>query len=101
MNQRKFWTQPRFKAFLDAIPNDRMAVLDLYCETHPMWSVTDAFCGKPWLWCNVQSFGRTVALGAALATNNDGVHAARRDPRGGRLVGLGFVNEGLCYNPVA
>lgn len=101
MNKREFWTQPRFKAFLDAIPDDRMVVLDLYCETQPMWSATDAFCGKPWLWCNVQSFGRTVGLGAALQRNNEGVHAARRDPKSGRLSGLGFVNEGLCYNPVA
>lgn len=101
MNQRKFWTQPRFKSFLDAIPNDRMVVLDLYCETTPMWDKTDAFCGKPWLWCNVQSFGRTVGLGAALNRNNDGLLAARRDPKCGQLVGLGFVNEGLCYNPVA
>ena len=101
MNQRKFWTQPRFKAFLDAIPNDRMLVLDLFCETTPMWDKTDAFCGKPWLWCNVQSFGRTVGLGASLGRNNEGLQAARRDPKSGRLVGVGFVNEGLCYNPVA
>lgn len=100
MNQRHFWTQPRFKAFLDAIPNERMVVLDLYCESTPMWDKTDAFCGKPWLWCNVQSFGRTVGLGAALARNNDGLFAARRDPKSGQLIGLGFVNEGLCYNPV-
>ncbi len=33
--------------------------------------------------------------------NNDGLHAARHDPKRGSLVGLGFVNEGLGYNPVA
>jgi len=101
MNQRQFWTQPRLRAFLDAIPNDRMLVLDLFCETTPMWDQTDAFCGKPWLWCNVQNFGNTVGLGAALTRNNAGLYAARRDPNGGQLVGLGFVNEGLDYNPVA
>lgn len=100
-HKRAFWTQPRLKAFLDAIPHDHMVVLDLYCEKMPMWSETDAFSGKPWLWCNVQNFGRTVVLGAALNRNNDGLHAARRDPKGGQLVGLGIVNEGLCYNPVA
>ncbi len=101
MNQQQFWTQPRFKAFLDAIPNDRMVVLDLFCESTPMWDKTDAFCGKPWLWCNVQNFGRTVGLAAALERNNEGLFAAKRDPKSGRLSGLGFVNEGLCYNPVA
>ncbi len=101
MNKRQFWTQPRFKAFLDAVPNERMVVLDLFCETTPMWDKTDAFCGKPWLWCNVQSFGRNVGLGAALDRNNGGLFAARRNPQSGRLAGLGFVNEGLCYNPIA
>ncbi len=100
MNQAGFWTPPRFKAFLDAIPDDRMLVLDLFCESSPMWSRTDAFCGKPWLWCNVQNFGNTVSLGGRLDGNNTGLTAAREHPQRGKLSGLGFVNEGLDYNPV-
>jgi alpha-N-acetylglucosaminidase len=100
MYKKEFWSQPRIKAFLDAIPNDRMVILDLFCENRPMWDQTDAFCGKPWLWCNVQSFGRRAGLGSALKRNNDDLFAARGDPKSGRLAGLGFVNEGLCYNPV-
>ena len=100
MNQRSFWTQPRFKAFLDAIDDDRMLVLDLFCESTPMWSSTDSFCGKPWVWCNVQNFGNTVFLGGRLDRNNAGLIAARQDSKAGKLVGLGFVNEGLDYNPV-
>ena len=101
MIQQQFWTQPRLKGFLDAIPNDRMVVLDLACEWNPVWSKTEAFCGKPWLWCNVQNFGRRVYLAAWLGRNNDGLFGARQDPKSGKLIGLGFVNEGLCYNPVA
>jgi alpha-N-acetylglucosaminidase len=101
MNQRQFWTQPRLRAFFDAIPNDRMLVLDLFCESTPMWDQTEAFCGKPWLWCNVQNFGRGIYLGGALQRNNQGLQSARHSPKSGRLAGLGFVNEGLCYNPVA
>ena len=100
MNQRSFWTQPRLAAFLDAVPDDRMVVLDLFCESTPMWSRTDAFCGKPWLWCNVQSFGCAVHLGGALSRNNDDLMAARGHPHRGKLAGLGFVNEGLDYNPI-
>ncbi|MDD4873054.1 MAG: alpha-N-acetylglucosaminidase C-terminal domain-containing protein, partial [Kiritimatiellae bacterium] len=92
---------PRFKSFLDAIPNDHMVVLDLFCESNPMWDKTDAFCGKPWLWCNVQSFGRRVCLAGWLDRNNDALFAVKHDPKSGKLIGLGFVNEGLCYNPVA
>ncbi|MCD6392593.1 MAG: alpha-N-acetylglucosaminidase C-terminal domain-containing protein, partial [Planctomycetes bacterium] len=63
-------------------------------------SHTDAFCGKPWIWCNVQNFGGTVFLGGRLDRNNAGLTAARQDPKAGKLIGLGFVNEGLGYNPV-
>ena len=100
MFRRRFWTQPRIRAFLDAVESDRMLVLDLFCESTPMWSRTQAFCGKPWVWCNVQNFGCTVHLGGPLSRNSDGLMAARQAPSRGKLVGLGFVNEGLGHNPI-
>ncbi|UCD52494.1 MAG: alpha-N-acetylglucosaminidase [Phycisphaerales bacterium] len=100
MYKRQFWTQPRFQAFLAAIDDERMLVLDLFCESTPMWNVTDAFCGKPWLWCNIQTFGCKVNMGGALDKIVSDLYSARRDPNRGQLAGLGFVNEGLDYNPV-
>jgi alpha-N-acetylglucosaminidase len=100
MFKREFWTQPRIEAFLDAVPDDRMVVLDLFCESRPMWNQTEAFCGKPWVWCNIQNFGNTVFLGGAMNKIAADLPAARQDAGSGRLVGLGFVNEGLGYNPV-
>ncbi len=100
MNKRDFWTQPRLQAFLDAVPDERLLLLDLFCESRPMWSQTDAFCGKPWVWCNVQTFGGAVRLGGALSQNNTGLMSARRDPNSGNLTGIGFVNEALDCNPV-
>ena len=101
LNQSRFWTQDRIRAFLDSVPNESMLCLDLYCERTPQWQRTEAFCGKPWLWCNIQNFGNTVFLGGALNKMTADLPAARRDPKGGHLAGLGFVNEGLGYNPVA
>ena len=101
LNQRQFWTQPRIKAFLGAVTDEQMLCLDLACEDRPQWSRTEAFCGKPWLWCNVQNYGNTVFLGGALEKNSGGLTAARQNPGSGKLMGLGFVNEGLGYNPVA
>lgn len=97
---RDFWTQPRIEAVLAPVPEERMLLLDLYCERTPVWSRTKAFCGKPWVWCNIQNFGNRVWLGGALDLINRDYFAARRDPQAGRLQGLGFVNEGLDYNPV-
>jgi alpha-N-acetylglucosaminidase len=100
MFKREFWTQDRIQAFLDAVPDDRLVVLDLFCESRPMWSQTAAFCGKPWVWCNIQNFGNTVFLGGPLRKIAADVPAARQHTGRGQLVGLGFVNEGLDYNPV-
>jgi alpha-N-acetylglucosaminidase len=96
---KNFWSQPRIKAFLDAVPDEHLLVLDLFCEFNPGWSQTDGFFGKPWLWCNIQNFGGNVTLTGALERNNSGLAAARRDPRGTKIAGVGMVNEGLCQNP--
>jgi alpha-N-acetylglucosaminidase len=98
--QEAFWTQPRIEAFLGAVGHEQMLCLDLACENRPQWSRTQGFCGKPWLWCNIQNYGCTVSLGGSLKGINTDLPAARTDPLGARLVGLGFVNEGLDYNPV-
>lgn len=99
-NQAQFWTQPRIAAFLDAVPEAGMLVLDLFCDVTPVWNRTGAFCGKPWVWCSLQNFGDCVYLGGALNRMQSALPAARRDPLGARLSGIGFVNEGLDYNPV-
>ncbi len=100
LNQRKFWTQPRIAAFLDAVPNEHMICLDLACEDKPQWSRTQAFCGKPWLWCNIQNYGNKIFLGGALGRIVTDLPAARANPLAKELAGLGFVNEGLDYNPI-
>ena len=100
LSQARFWTLPRIEAFLGAVPNERMLVLDLHCDKKPVWKLTRAFCGKPWAWCALQNFGDCVYLGGALNRLSSDLPATRRDPSAGNLTGLGFVNEGLDYNPV-
>jgi alpha-N-acetylglucosaminidase len=98
--QRKYWTPPRIAAFLGSVRDDQLLCLDLACEDRPQWRRTRAFCGKPWLWCNIQNYGNTVFLGGALPVIARELPAARRSPERGKLSGLGLVNEGLGYNPV-
>ena len=100
LNQRSFWTQPRIETFLGAIADEKMLCLDLACDDRPQWSRTNAFYGKPWVWCNVQNYGCTVFIGGGLDENNTVLMKARNNPKSGNLTGLGFVNEGLGYNPV-
>ena len=100
INKASFWKAPQAKALFDVVPDDRMILIDMKCEHLPCWSKTEAFYGKQWLWCNIQNFGNKVVLEGALNKIAAGLPAARRNPKSGKLAGLGFVNEGLGYNPV-
>ncbi len=100
VNNARFWTLERGKAFLDAVPDDRLVLLDLYCEKAPAWTRTRSFHGKPWIWCVIQSFGRQVRLEGNPERINHDLFDAMASPERGRLSGVGMVNEGIDYNPV-
>lgn len=97
---RQFWTQERIKAFCDAVPNDRLLVLDLFCDVNPVWNKTEGFFGKPWVWNFVYNFGNNTSLGGSgpLGRFNDLV-TARKDPLGKNLRGVGLMMEGYGHNP--
>ena len=101
MNQAHFWKQDRIKAFLDAVPNDRMLVLDLFCECTPVWNTTQGFYGKPWVWSFVYNFGDTTVLGGSgpLERLND-LAAVRKHPLGQKVRGVGMMMEGYGHNPL-
>ena len=101
MNQASFWRQDRIKAFLDAVPNDHMLVLDLFCDVRPVWNRTQGFYGKPWVWNFVYNFGNNTVLGGSgpLERFND-LAAARKDPLGKNLRGVGLMMEGFDHNPL-
>ena len=98
--QAKFWQEPQARAFLGAVPDDRMVVLDLWGDRHPVWQARKAFYGKPWIWNVLYNFGGKVTVNGDLpkiATNLDSVV---RSPAKGRLSGLGMMMEGLGTNPI-
>jgi alpha-N-acetylglucosaminidase len=97
---RSFWSNDRIKAFLDAVPNEGMQILDLFCEKTPVWNQTEGFFGKPWVWSFVYNFGNNTVLGGSgpLARVND-LPAVRAHAHGQNLRGVGLVVEGLGHNP--
>lgn len=99
-NNAKFWQPEQSRAFLDGVPDDRMILLDLYCDVAPVWKTTAAFYGKPWIWCILQNFGNTIALSGPLPRVNQELFSAANDPARGKLSGIGMIHEGLDYNPV-
>jgi alpha-N-acetylglucosaminidase len=101
MNQAQFWKPDRVKAFLDAVPHEHMLVLDLFCESNPVWNQTQGFYGKPWNWSFVHNFGNRSILGSSgsLQRFND-LARARKDPLGQNLRGVGLMMEGYSHNPL-
>ena len=95
-----FWKPPQAKAYLQAVPDNRMILLDLLAEALPVWDTTEAFYGKPWIWCIVHNYGSKVELRCNLPQIVGSFQKATVSSKRGRLEGIGMVNEGLGYSPV-
>ncbi len=100
VNNPDFWKEAQTEALLTALPNEKMLVLDLWCENEPAWNQTRAFYGKPWLWCIIQSFGNQVSLHGGLPQIVRNLKQALESQDRGDLQGMGLIMEGLDYNPV-
>ena len=99
-SDRKFWQAPQIKALLDAVPNDKMIVLDLAAEIEPVWKRTQAFYGKPWIWNMLNNFGGNNNLFGRMETVAAGPATALASPLKGRLSGIGLTMEAIEQNPV-
>jgi alpha-N-acetylglucosaminidase len=96
----KFWQQPQIKALLNAVPNDKMILLDLWSERNPVWNKTEAYYGKPWIWCMLHNFGGNNSLyGRMNNVANDPANTLHNDKKG-QLLGLGLTPEAIEQNPV-
>ena len=99
-HERDFWGEPEIKALLGAIPDDRMIILDLWSERHPVWKRTGAYYGKPWIWCMLHNFGQNINMsGNATSVANDPANALV-DPNAGNMSGIGLTMEGIGQNPM-
>ncbi|MBV8389145.1 MAG: alpha-N-acetylglucosaminidase [Mucilaginibacter sp.] len=99
-SDRKFWKQPQIKALLNAVPDDRMIVLDLAAEIQPVWRQTDAFYGKPWIWNMLHNFGGNIVMFGRMNGVADGPANALKDPASKKMEGIGLTMEAIEQNPV-
>jgi alpha-N-acetylglucosaminidase len=100
INNPNFWKPPQAKALLTSVPDDRLLVLDLMCESSPAWKHAEAFYGKPWLFGIIQTFGDTVSLHGGLPQIAANLKEAIASPAGPKLRGTAHIMEGLGCNPV-
>ena len=102
VNAPQFWKPPQAEALLRSVPQDKILVLDLFCESRPTWQLTNAFYGQPWVWCIIQNFGGTVSLHGGLdnMARDLGEALDQRGEASGKLSGIGFIMEGIGWNPI-
>ena len=94
-----FWTNDAIKAFLSAVPNDKMIILDLSAEQRPIWKKTESFFGKPFIYCLLHNFGGMRGIYGNLdLIGSDPIATASTD--GSTFVGVGLTPEAIEQNPV-
>ncbi len=99
-SDRKFWNAPQVKALLDAVPNDKMILLDLITEYEPVWKRTEAYYGKPWIWNMLHNFGGNISLFGHMENVATQPAAALADQNAGKLKGIGLTMEAIEQTPV-
>ncbi|WP_081810469.1 alpha-N-acetylglucosaminidase [Flavobacterium daejeonense] len=99
-SHREFWEAPQIKGLLDAVPDDRMIILDLAAEIEPIWKRTEAFYGKQWIWNMLHNFGGNISMFGRIEAVANEPAKALKDPNSGKLKGIGLTMEAIEQNPV-
>jgi alpha-N-acetylglucosaminidase len=99
-SDRKFWKEKQTEALLNAVPDNKMIILDLATEIEPVWKRTEAFYGKPWIWNMLNNFGGNTNLFGRIETVATEPANALNDKKSGKLEGIGLTMEGIEQNPV-
>lgn len=94
---RKHWTPENVKAYLEAVPQGKVIILDYYLEHTPVWTITDRFYGQPYILCYLGNFGGNIRLSGNFHQTSDRIGDAF-ESGGDNLAGLGSTLEGFGVN---
>lgn len=96
---RKEWTNARVKAFVRAVPQGKMTLLDYYGEQTEVWKLTESYFNQPYIWCYLGNFGGNSMMVGNLQTVEDRMENAFKNG-GTNLTGVGSTLEGFDVNPI-
>ncbi len=99
-NDQGFWHEKETDAFLKSVPDDRMIVIDLACDSKEIWRAQEAVRKKQWIYCTLHNFGETTTLFGNLKEFADRPIRALNDPTHGGMSGMGITPEGIEQNPI-
>lgn len=93
------WTPSRIKAFLRAVPQDKLILLDYYCDHTEIWKNIESYYGQPYIWCYLGNFGGNTMMVGDL--NDTDMKINRVLAEGGdNVYGLGVTLEAFDVNPL-
>jgi alpha-N-acetylglucosaminidase len=95
-----FWTPDNTQALLSKVPDDRMLILDLFCEKHPQWNRLHAYFGKPWTFGVLPNFGGNSQYIGHLGYLARTLPALTNLANRGNLSAFGYFPEGTENNEV-
>lgn len=97
-HKKKNWTSERIKAYLTAVPKDRLLLLDYYADHTEIWKQTDSFYGQPYIWCYLGNFGGNTMLAGNIKDISAKIQNTFTNG-GNNFQGIGCTLEGLDVNP--
>ncbi|MBR4809122.1 MAG: alpha-N-acetylglucosaminidase C-terminal domain-containing protein [Bacteroidales bacterium] len=100
-NDSRHWTPELIRAYLEAVPEGKVTILDYYTENVPVWKLTDGFYGQPWIFCYLGNFGGNTRLAGPFRTESQRITEALGMPgQAGHdgVVGIGCTLEGFGVN---
>ncbi|MGM9788140.1 MAG: alpha-N-acetylglucosaminidase [Candidatus Cryptobacteroides sp.] len=91
------WTDENIKAYLTAVPQGKMIILDYYCDYTQIWKRTESFYGQDFIWCYLGNFGGMTGIEGDFHQNDEWIEETMRDGGPG-FIGLGSTLEGFGVN---
>ncbi|MDY7396075.1 alpha-N-acetylglucosaminidase [Aureibaculum sp. 2210JD6-5] len=96
--ERENWTNERIEAMVKAVPQNKMMLLDYYCENKEVWKMTDSFFGQPFIWCYLGNFGGNTMLAGNIDTVEERIENALASNK--NMWGIGSTLEAFDVNPI-
>ena len=97
ISSRRNWLPERIEAYLTAVPQGRMIVLDYEGDYVEIWRRTEQFYGQNYIWCYLGNFGGMTGIEGDYYLNEERI-AGTMAEGGPGFVGIGATLEGFGVN---
>ncbi|MCR5518785.1 MAG: alpha-N-acetylglucosaminidase, partial [Bacteroidales bacterium] len=97
ISARRKWTPERIEAYLTAVPQGKMILLDYEGDYVEIWRRTESFYGQKFIWCYLGNFGGMTEIEGDYHHNARLISDSRAEGGPG-FVGIGSTLEGFGVN---